>query len=199
LASNHNHLGDYAYALELHLEALEIAKNFGAKHIEVDIAQNLVYTYIELGEPEKGITIGEKALKLGNYEMTDGLRANLAAAYIKLEQFHDAIHHYEAMTQSTELNIRFVAWGRLAGLYSWTAQSEKSLTAIDEAFGIYKDVESHFGRARAVVSLLNYGNQKQLTTYKNEITEVQAYQLPPYLQKELDDALVNFHSSVKSS
>lgn len=189
IATVHNHLGDYEKALTLHLEALDIARQLGARHVQVDVAQNLVYCYIELGRSEESLSVGEEALGLGQYEMTDSLRANLAAAYIKLKRYAEAISHYEALTESDETTVRLVAWGRLAGLYSWTEQADAATHAVAKALNLLDATQIEIARARVIISALCYGNTRQRAQATCFIEEVSAYSLPPYLREEFDDAL----------
>lgn len=189
IATVHNHLGDYEKALALHLEALEIARQLGARHVQVDVAQNLIYCYIELGRSEESLPIGEEALGFGQYEMTDSLRANLAAAYIKLKRFEEAISHYEALTDSGETTVQLVAWGRLAGLYSWTEQADAAIHAVAEALNLLDATQIEIARARVIISALRYGNAEQRAQAEDYIKEVNAYSLPPYLREEFNEAL----------
>ena len=188
LAAIYNEQGNYEKALGLHLEAFDLANKLGARHLQVDIAQNLVYCYIELGRSEEALPIGEEALDFGHYEMTDSLRANLAAAYVKLEAFDKAIHHYSLLTSSNEAPVCIVAWGRLAGLYGLTNQAQKCREAIDCAFDLLPEQITPV-HARVLVSTLRYGTQPQLGRALPLLSKVNTLALPPYMRQELDEAL----------
>ncbi len=159
----YDHLSESETALKHHREAMRVAKAIGARHLQVVIAINLLWSTVSSNKVKTVLPEAEEALELGEYAATLTLRNNLARAYFSLGKNDKAKHHYETITHlSQDPTLLSIAWSRLAELYKQDGNGEAVTKALAVALSLLSKTEfsvAHFAVAGAVA---HYGSDSQV-------------------------------------
>ncbi len=187
LAAVYDDIGRYEEALELHFEALAIAKRCQARYAHVNAAVQIMWGLHRAKREQEAVQIGEEALALGEYGNTTYLRNGLGASYMHLGQLEPACHHYEHNTRHGSTVTQTLAWGRLAGLYHQLGRETDCQQAVAQALEYAITTEVPFARIRAAIAVLNHGSDLQL---EQILPLIKNFHTPDTLaQSELEAAL----------
>ncbi len=160
----HDQLGESEAALKLHREAMRVAKAIDARHLQVVIANNLLWGAVTTGKVKPVVSEAEAALSLGEYAATMTLRNNLARAYFSLGQNDKAKHHYETITDSShDPTLLSIAWARLAELYQRSKDNKSTKKALEEALQLLPQTEFSVAHLSVGTAVANYGTESQVT------------------------------------
>jgi DNA-binding SARP family transcriptional activator len=161
----HDQLGESGAALKHHREAMRVAKAIDARHLQVVIANNLLWGAVTTGKIKPVLSEAEEALSLGEYAATMTLRNNLARAYFSLGQNDKAKHHYETITISShDPTLVSIAWARLAELYQRSQDSEAVRRALEEAVKLLPQTEFSVAHLSVGSAVASYGTEAQINT-----------------------------------
>ncbi len=168
-------LSEHEAAIKHHREAMRFAKAIGARHLQVVIAINLLWSAVTSGTAKTVLTEAEEALSLGEYAATMTLRNNLARAYFSLGQAKEAKHHYETITLSSQdPTLLSIAWARLAELYQREGKGAAVKKALNAALDLLPKTEFSVAYLAVGGAVAHYGSDAQVK------------QVLPYLQGQLD-------------
>jgi DNA-binding SARP family transcriptional activator len=193
LGVGYDSLGDIEKGSKLHHQALDLARTLGARHLQVDVVLNLVWSATELSTARndqtptlEAIKLGEEALAFGEYAGSEVLRNNLAYIYQELEQYELAVTHYEYLAkQSRDPTLRCLAWARLPKLYAKLTREPEIPDALEKAILEVDHTEMYVAHVTVLITTLNYGNEYQIEhmlKYQKDQT------LDPWMQEKLDQA-----------
>ncbi len=197
LGVGYDSLGDIEKGAKLHHQALALARQLGARHLQVDVVLNLVWSATELSKIQntqtptlEALTLGEEALAFGEYAGSQVLRNNLAYTYQELEQFELAVLHYEYLAkQAHDPTLRCIAWARLPKLYAKLTREHEIPEALEKAMLEVDQTQMYLAHVMVLITTLNYGQQSQieymLTYQKDQV-------LDPWMQESLDQALNDY-------
>jgi DNA-binding SARP family transcriptional activator len=156
-------LGDHQEGKKYLQEALRVAKAIGARHLQVVIANNLLWGAVTSGKVKPVLPEAEEALALGEYAATMTLRNNLARSYFSLEQNDKAKYHYETITSSSQdPTLLSIAWARLAELYERGKDSSATHRALDEALTLLPQTEFSVAYLSVGTAVAKYGSEEQI-------------------------------------
>jgi DNA-binding SARP family transcriptional activator/predicted negative regulator of RcsB-dependent stress response len=168
-------LGEHQEGAKHLKEAMRVAKTIGARHLQVVIANNLLWGAVTAGKAKTVLPEAEEALALGEYAATMTLRNNLARAYFSLGEDDKAKHHYETITTaSQDPTLLSIAWARLAELYQREKESEATTNALNQAIHLLPQTEFSVAHLSVGTAVAKYGTDTQLT------------QLMPFIEKYLE-------------
>lgn len=182
-------LGHYDQALNYHLQALEFAKEKKVGFYIANTALNLLVSYTQTGHLAKGVPIAEEALTLGYYECTDFLRNNLAAAYVNLERYDEALNQLEEVTRSKKGSLRCAAWARIALIHDKCNRPEFIDQALTNAFSQLTATEVLWAHAQVVSAALKVGSKTLIQRGLEHIKTIDKEKLPKHVKKDLEQAL----------
>jgi DNA-binding SARP family transcriptional activator/tetratricopeptide (TPR) repeat protein len=193
----YDELGDIEKGSTLHHQALDLAKQLGARHLQVDVVLNLVWSATELSKIQnnqtptlQAISLGEEALAFGEYAGSEVLRNNLAYIYQELEQFELAVTHYEYLTkQAHDPTLRCIAWARLPKLYAKLTREHEISNALKNAMLEVDQTQMYLAHVMVLIATLNYGSQSQI---EHMLTYQKDQALDPWMQESLDRALSDY-------
>ncbi|MEX2535230.1 MAG: AAA family ATPase [Trueperaceae bacterium] len=189
IASLYDALGRQREGLPLHSKALELARRT-SPYAQVDVAVNLLYCYIDLGEPAKGVSTALETLALGRFDGTDGLRTNLAAAYLDMGDLKGAAEQCRCLTRdSNDVSLLCIAWGRLVDLDARLGNSGAAAQALEKCLELLPRVEVAGHQTRAIIGVLRYGTPEQVASLAPILERLDPSHLPPYLRDELEASL----------
>jgi tetratricopeptide (TPR) repeat protein len=197
LGVGYDELGDIEKGSTLHHQALDLAKQLGARHLQVDVVLNLVWSATELSKIQnnqtptlQAVTLGEEALAFGEYAGSEVLRNNLAYTYQELEQFELAVTHYEYLAkQAHDPTLRCIAWARLPKLYAKLTREHEIPNALEKAMLEVDQTQMYLAHAMVLIATLNYGSQSQIA---HMLTYQKDQALDPWMQESLDRALSDY-------
>lgn len=196
-------LGQNEKALEFLERSLAMHQKIGSRDGLMQAAGNLLYYWITVGEPEKGLSHAEEALKLDTENRssnTEVLRNNVANAYARMGVFTSAIFHYEINGLQAKNPIwKTAAWATLARLYQEVGRSQEVGDAVNRAIESVAYVEFEPPRALALIAALNYGSAAQIQSVQSAIGSLKTETLPPHLQAQLEQAQAQYHTRAHSS
>lgn len=156
-------LGEHQEGAKHLKEAMRVAKTIGARHLQVVIANNLLWGAVTAGKAKTVLPEAEEALALGEYAATMTLRNNLARAYFSLGQDDKAKHHYETITTaSQDPTLLCIAWARLAELYQRSQNHEAMTHALDQAIQLLAQTEFSVAHLSVGTTVAKYGTDAQL-------------------------------------
>lgn len=191
LASIREATAGAASVLELHREAVRLARLAGARHMEVNAVCNLLGSLNVLGRAEEGIEMAREALALGLYDASDMLRANLALGLLQLGEADEAVVHLEYLVkESVEASVRAMAWGRLAGQRAGHGEQSGVHEAVDEALalGLAAEPAFHACRAYAAIAVLQHGTAEQLARCAEILDTLDSASLTKWLRGQFEEA-----------
>jgi DNA-binding SARP family transcriptional activator len=163
LGVSYDQLGESEAALKHHREALRVAKAVDARHLQVVIANNLLWGAVTTGRVKPVLPEAEKALGLGEYAATMTLRNNLARAYFSLGQNDEAKYHYEAITRSSQdPTLLSIAWARLAELYQRGKNSQGMKKALGEAIHLLPQTQFSVAHLSVGLAVATHGTDAQI-------------------------------------
>ncbi|MFC6920239.1 ATP-binding protein [Meiothermus taiwanensis] len=194
LGATYDELGDPERAWPMHQQALALARDLGAKHVQVDICLNLLWSAIALSQvrndprpTKEALALGEEALKLGQYGGSEVLRNNLAFAYADLGCWELAREHYEWLAQhAADPSIRCIAWAQLVALYARINLTAQAAEALNQAIASVEQTDLYIAHIRVLISTLKYGNEAQVAQMMPYLRD---QNIEPWLQEELEQAL----------
>lgn len=188
-----SHQGQLEEALALHRESHRRSAELGQRHVQVDAMLNLLNTLCDLGRPEEGLELGEQGLALGNFLGTDGLRANLAAAYKEAGQTGRAISHYRELSEtSPDPTLRCTAWCNLARFAHEAGDSAELTRCLDAARHDVQLTDFPFIRARVAAAVATFGTgDADLKLVRELLSGVDTTSLPDWLQRDLEQVAVH--------
>lgn len=144
-------------------EAMRVAKAIDARHLQVVIANNLLWGAVTTGKVKPVLPEAEEALNLGEYAATMTLRNNLARAYFSLGQNGKAKHHYETITGSSQdPTLLSIAWARLAELYHRDKDTKAMKKALEEAVNLLPQTEFSVAHLSVGTVVAKYGSEAQI-------------------------------------
>lgn len=208
-------VGEFSAALELHTEALALARALGSRYFQVEATTNMVVCLQSLGRYEEATELAEGMLGVGDYDNVPTLRINLASTYFVAGKIEDALRHYRQLIDRAEPHLRLIALARcvdcliaLAETPSsggagpgtaklWTKPGGGPATesdpaslidaALDELAAPTTDYPPAIGRA--VVATLKHGSPEQRGRLHTLMPDLDLDHFPSYLQAELREAL----------
>jgi len=210
LASLLSEIGTFLVNLGRNQEALEVLEQALAMHQKVgnrdgliQATGNLLFYWITVGDPARGLSLAEEALMLdpeNRSANTEGLRNNLANAYARIGETTRAIFHYEANGLRARNPVwRTAAWATLARLYQEAGRSQEVALAIDRAIESVAQVEFAPPRALVLIAALGYGSVAQVQAAQSKIGSLKTQALPPHLQAQLEQAQAQYAARIKAS
>ncbi len=186
-------LGRKEEALKALERSLAMHRIIGSRDGLMQAAGNLLYYWITVGEPARGLVLAEEALELdteNGFPHTEALRNNVANAYARMGEAAKAILHYKINALQANNPIwKAAAWATLARLYQGTGQSQEVMGAVDKAIESIAKVEFDAPRALVLIAALNYGTTAQIQAAQKVIGSLKIEALPPHLQAQLEQAL----------
>ncbi|GIW26133.1 AAA family ATPase [Meiothermus sp.] len=196
-------LGQNQEALQFLERSLAMHRKIGSRDGLMQATGNLLYYWITVGEPERGLSLAEEALKLdadSRLSNTEALRNNVANAYARLGESARAIFHYEINGLQARNPIwKAAAWATLARLYHEAGRSQEVEDAVDRAIESIAHVEFDPPRALVLIAALRYGSAAQVQAAQNAIGSPKTQALPPHLQAQLERAQADYLARVRSS
>jgi DNA-binding SARP family transcriptional activator len=171
-------LGEHQEGSKHLKEAMRVAKAIGARHLQVVIANNLLWGAVTSGKTKTALPEAEEALALGEYAATMTLRNNLARAYFSLGQDDKAKHHYETITTgSQDPTLLCIAFARLAELYQRGNKPEAVARALAQALQLLPQTEFSVAHLSVGTAVAKYGTDRQVeqvTPFLKEYLETDA-------------------------
>ncbi len=196
-------LGQKEEALEFLERSLALHRKIGSRDGLMQAAANLLYYWITLGEPARGLSLAEEVLKLdpeNRFSNTEVLRNNVANAYARMGEITKAIFHYEINGLQTRNPIwKAAAWATLARLYQEAGRSQEVVGAVDRAIESIAHVEFDPPRALVMITALHHGSAAQVQAAQSATGSLKTEALPPHLQAQLEQAQADYLARVRSS
>jgi DNA-binding SARP family transcriptional activator len=196
-------LGRKEEALEALERSLAMHQTIGSRDGLMQAAGNLLYYWITVGEPARGLVLAEKTLELdteNSFSHTEALRNNVANAYARMGEAAKAILHYEINALRAKNPIwKAAAWATLARLYQETGRGQEVMGAVDKAIESIAKVEFAAPRALVLIAALNYGTTGQIQAAHKLTGSLKTEALPPHLQAQLEQAQAEYDARIQSS
>jgi tetratricopeptide (TPR) repeat protein len=154
-------LAMYPQAIELHQEALGIAKELNDKQGIGAVLGNLGIAYDSLGEYQKAISYYQEALniakEIGDKKSEGSLLGNLGNAYYSLGEYQKAISYYqEALNIAKKIGDRQGegnSLGSLGNAYLSLGEYQKAISYYQEALNIAKEIGDRKGEGSLLGNL----------------------------------------------
>lgn len=195
LAVLHDDLGESASAVELHAEALALARALGSRYYQVEAGSNMVPCLQELGRLSEAAELAEGLLDLGEYDNAPILRINLAGIYYGSGRIEDAFRHYRLLLDRPEPHLRLIALGRCVECVKETHAAEVSEAQatqwLDAALDLLPNTEFAPAVGRALIVTLKHGDARQRERLERLLPSTDLADYPTYLHAELQEALAN--------
>ena len=191
LAVLNDDLGLHDRSLELHTEALALAKVLGSRYFQAEAANNMVVCLTDLGRYDQAIELAEHYLDVGDYDNAPLLRINLAATCFAAERFEDALRHYRLLCERSEPHLRLIALGRSAeclALVPGGDSANESAALLDAALDELLSTDYPPSVARVMIAVLEHGSPEQCERLKALRPRLGAVEFPSYLIDELKKA-----------
>lgn len=196
-------LGRREEALKALERSLAMHQAIGSRDGLMQAAGNLLYYWITVGEPARGLVLAEKTLELdieNSFSHTEALRNNVANAYARMGEAAKAILHYEINALRAKNPIwKAAAWATLARLYQETGRGQEVMGAVDKAIESITKVEFDAPRALVLIAALNYGTTGQIQAAHKLIGSLKTEALPPHLQAQLEQAQAEYDARIQPS
>ena len=181
-------LGDYGESMPLHHKALESAKTLGARHLQADVVNNMLWNAITLKQTQSMLPLAEETLALGEYNISNTLRNNLAYAYMSLEQYKQAQKHYQDITRySSDPTLLCFAYSHLVTIFYQTNQIQESKKSLEQALDYVFKTDFPISHIRVGIATLLYGSDEQLALVKPLLVGKRTPD--PDVQSEYEEAL----------
>jgi DNA-binding SARP family transcriptional activator/predicted negative regulator of RcsB-dependent stress response len=156
-------LGEHQEGAKHLKEAMRVAKAIGSRHLQVVIANNLLWGAVTSGKVKPVLPEAEEALALGEYAATMTLRNNLARAYFSQGQNDQAKYHYETITGSSQdPTLLSIAWARLSELYERDKEREAVAKALNQALNQLPQTEFSVAHLSVGTAVAKYGTEDQI-------------------------------------
>jgi DNA-binding SARP family transcriptional activator len=179
-------------------EAIQLAKKLNSTNKHLYIATNWVFLHLvqhNIGMEinlENSIEYAEFALHrdpTNSYSVTDVLRNNLAAIYLRVSRVEEAIKQLEFNCLNAIPLWRGAAWAKLAKIYAERQQFPQVTLAVNEAISIAENLDDAAMQATATIAALTFGNFEAVTRAKNASRYTnEALVGHPYLISQLEEA-----------
>jgi tetratricopeptide (TPR) repeat protein len=148
-------LGDYPRAIELHEQALVIAREIRNRGAEATVLGNLGNCYFSLGNYPRAIELYEQALAIArdvSYSEGESTHlGNLASCYAHLGQIEQAIELNQlALTIARDIGDPRGEAGHLGNLgyrYADLGQTQKAIEHYQQALTLHRDIGYRYGEA----------------------------------------------------
>jgi tetratricopeptide (TPR) repeat protein len=148
-------LGDYPRAIELHQQALVIAREMSNRRAEATVLGNLGNCYYSLGDYPTAIGLYEQALAIArdvSYREGEATHlGNLGTCYAELGQTSRAIEQYQqALTIARDLGDprgEAVHLGNLGYRYTDLGRTQEAIEHYHQALTIHRDIGYRYGEA----------------------------------------------------
>ncbi len=185
LAATYDNLNKQTNALKLHYKALNMAKQIGSKHYQVEAILNLLYCLMDLNRSSEGLKLAEEVLSFGEYEGSDILRNNVAAAYSELANIKKANYHFTYLTQnSNDPSILCIAWARLARLQKLAKEQTKSF--LKNSLKYAKATDLYIAHAHMLISIYKFSDPELVNLASDYLKPTLEQNLPTYILLELE-------------
>src|SRR5690606_26186331 len=164
LAVLNDDLGRRDLSLELHTEALALAKALGSRYFQAEAANNMVVCLADLGRYDEAIELAEHYLGVGDYDNAPLLRINLASTYFAADRFEDALRHYRILCERPEPHLRLIALGRCSECLARVPGGDRSnatAALLDAALEELLSTDYPPSVARAMIAILEHGSPEQ--------------------------------------
>jgi DNA-binding SARP family transcriptional activator/predicted ATPase len=162
LAAIYDDTKRYKEALELHFQALNMARRTCSRYAQVNVSIQMMWALSHANRAEEAVQIAEEALSYGQFSNTQYLRNGYAAALIHLERFEEAVEQYQNNALNGDITTRTLAWGRLSELYFRLGDHQKIEKAVQQSLVSALQTQVPFAQIRAAIAILKYGTQAQL-------------------------------------
>lgn len=186
LGSIHDCLGELDVAAPLHREALALARRIGARYVEVEVANNLVWSLDEAGRLDEAIELGERAMALGDYDATPTLGTNLAYVYLRRERLDDAERLYRRLAAANDSSVVCVARGKLLDLAARRGDGVAVEAAVRDALAALAATEVYSAQASTITAVLRHGDEQSA---RRAAAFARAQALDPGQQQRLAEAM----------
>ncbi len=188
LAAIYDDTEHYEKALELHFQALDMARRTSARYAQVSVCIQMMWALNYANRNLEAIQIAEEALSYGQFSNTQYLRNGYAATLMRLGRDQEAVQQYEDNALNGDITSRTLAWGRLCELYHRLERHEKIEKAIQHGLEAALQTQVPFAQIRATIAILKYGSQSQL---EQLLPLVKNQQSPdPMAQAEYQEAVL---------
>ena len=159
----HDRLGDYRQAIDLHTQALAIARDTGNRRVEGSALGNLGNCHDSLGDYRQAIDLHTQALAIardtGNRRVEANALGNLGNCHANLGDYRQAIDlHTQALAIARDIGNRRVEGIALTNLGLCHASLGDYRQAIDlhtQRLAIARDTGNRYGESTALTNLGN--------------------------------------------
>jgi tetratricopeptide (TPR) repeat protein len=192
-------------AIELHEQALAIAREIGDRSGEGRHLGNLAMCYAGLGQTQRAIELHEQALaiarEIGSRSGEGILLGNLAMCYAGLGQTQRAIElHEQALAIAREIGSRSnegAGLGNLALCYSSLGQTQRAIELHEQALAIAREIGDRSGEGYWLLSLsdtfADEGQHSRAVEYASAAVTISAELPEPRLGSYSGSSLARAH------
>jgi len=188
LALIYTSVGRFEEALSCYQDSYEISKELNFVRSQVQIASDIMATLYDLGRIQEGLSLGEDALSLGEFDVSFPLRYHLALAYFEQQRVADALEQCElVLNGDSSLNIRSHTHALVAEIYAQQNNNKKAHRQLDKGLELIASSDHKEARAVLAIASLKFGSDEQIEQVRAILEGLE--NLPVYLQKMFDEAL----------
>lgn len=186
LAALYDDTGRSEEALDLHLEALALAKALGSNYHQIDASLNLLFCYADLGRPREAVAVAEDALKLGDYDNVPILRINLAANLFQAGAFEEALVHYALLAEAdSRPHLKLIALARSAECHAELGDTGQVGPLLDAALDAVSATDFAVSHGATAIAVYRFGDQQQVERLRALLPDLDAERLPPHQRERL--------------
>lgn len=184
--------GRSAEGLPQHQEALALSRKLGARYMEVQVANNLLWSLPEMGQHDEAMRLGEAALALGDYDTTPTLRNNLAWIYLEQNRLPDAARLYAVVAQAADPTVACVGQAKCLQVHALMGAAAEAEAAAQLLLARMAATDYAQAHAIALVALLDHG---PAALKEQGLAYLPRTPVDAHLQQRLDAALARHRAA----
>ena len=186
----HCTLGEFEAALALYYEQLDVARSLGFKRQQAQAASDIMATLYDMGRIQEGLSLGEEALELGDFDVMFPLRYHLALAYFEQQRFEDVLVQSRViLSGDSTLNIKSHTYALLAEVHALRSEAAETAQVLNAGLELVKDTSHNDAKAMMSVAALRFGTSEHVEQAKPLLKDLMDVTLPAYIHKDFEAAL----------